>query len=229
LTIEQMPADWREAIRGRTRDADQLDLDQLLAAEDEKGVSVFPSKGQVFEALRLTPFASVRAVILGQDPYHGPGQAHGLAFSTLSAKKPPSLRNILREWHDDCGYEVPTSGSLEVWARHGVLLLNTALTVRQGVANSHAKVWKAFTSAFIDAVADQPERIAFLLWGGPAISAGVSIDRSRHLVIESSHPSPFSFNRPCGKARPFLGSHPFSAANDELVEPIDWSLPASKS
>lgn len=171
--------------------------------------------------------ASVRAVILGQDPYHGLGQAHGLAFSNLSAKKPPSLGSILREWHDDCGYEIPSRGSLEAWAHHGVLLLDTALTVREGTANSHAEVWEPFTGALIHAVANRPGRVAFLLWGAPAIRAGARIDRTRHLVIESSHPSPFSANRPCGKARRFLGSRPFSAANAGHVEPIDWSLPAS--
>jgi uracil-DNA glycosylase len=196
----------------------------LLDDEADKGFKVYPPAGQVFEALRLTPYASVRAVILGQDPYHGTGQAHGLAFSTLAPKVPPSLRNIFREWHDDCGCEIPSSGSLQAWANHGVLLLNTALTVREGAANRHAKVWGPFARAFVDAVAGKPERVAFLLWGGAAISAGVSIVRSRHLVIESSHPSPFSANRPCGKARPFVGSRPFTAANAGLVDAIDWSL-----
>jgi uracil-DNA glycosylase len=224
---ESIPDDWREAVRGRIGKADQSALDRLLEDEVDKGFKVYPPAGQVFEALRLTPFASVRAVILGQDPYHGPGQAHGLAFSTLAEKKPPSLRNILHEWHHDCGYEIPSSGSLEAWARHGVLLLNTALTVRGGNANSHAEVWEPVTGALIEAVADKPERIAFLLWGVQAMRAGGSITRSRHLVIESSHPSSFSASRPCGKAQPFLGSRPFSAVNAGLVEPIDWSLPAS--
>jgi uracil-DNA glycosylase len=219
-----IPDDWREAVHGRITEAEESAVDSWLEADADKGFKVYPPAGQVFEALRLTPLASVRAVILGQDPYHGPGQAHGLAFSTLAEKKPPSLCNVLREWQDDCGYEIPSSGSLEAWANHGVLLLNTALTVREGAANSHAQVWGPFARAFVDAVADKPERVAFLLWGGAAISAGVSIARSRHLVIESSHPSPRSANRPCGAARPFLGSRPFSSANEGLSKPINWSL-----
>jgi uracil-DNA glycosylase len=225
--IESIPQDWREVVRGRISDTDKSTLDRLRDAEAAEGFEIYPPAGQVFEALRLTPYASVRAVILGQDPYHGAGQAHGLAFSTLAPTMPPSLRNILREWHDDCGDEIPSSGSLEAWARHGVMLLNTALTVRRGTADSHSKVWEPFTRALIGAVADKPERVAFLLWGASAIGAGVAIDRSRHLIIESSHPSPFSANRSCGQARPFLGSRPFSSANAGLVEPIDWSLPAS--
>jgi uracil-DNA glycosylase len=122
---ESMPSDWHEAVRGRISETDRSTLDRLLDAEAGQGFKVYPPAGQVFEALRLTPFASVRAVILGQDPYHGPGQAHGLAFSTLAEKKPPSLRNVLREWHDDCGYEIPSSGSLEAWARHAVSCCST--------------------------------------------------------------------------------------------------------
>jgi uracil-DNA glycosylase len=221
--IESIPCDWQEALSDRLRSVDLDALDRFVAGE-RRQPEVYPPVGKEFEALRLTPFASVRAVILGQDPYHEQGQAHGLAFSTLATKRPLSLQNILKEWHEDCGCEMPEDGSLEAWARHGVLLLNTALTVRGGRANSHARAWQPFTSAIVDAVAAKPERVAFLLWGAAAIRKGRSIDRKRHVVIESSHPSPLSANRPCGDAPAFLGSRPFNSANKGLVQRIDWSL-----
>jgi len=177
-----------------------------------------------FEALRLTPFRSVKAVILGQDPYHGPGQAHGLAFSTLSDKKPPSLQHILQEWHEDCHFDIPEDGSLVPWAEHGVLLLNTTLTVRNRDPNSHAGAWRPFTSAIIQAVAAKPDRVAFLVWGAAAIDEACLIDETRHNVIKSSHPSSMSFKRPCGNAPAFIGSRPFSRAKIGLASPIDWSF-----
>jgi uracil-DNA glycosylase len=224
--IESIPDDWREAIAGRLGPSELTKLDRFVEDHRKAGETVYPPAGLEFEALRMTPFGRVRAVILGQDPYHGPGQAHGLAFSVLAKKWPPSLRNLLNEWHDDCGYELPASGSLEAWAKHGVLLLNTALTVMDGSANSHAHDWLPFSRAIVAAVAARPERIAFLLWGASAIQNGHRLDLSRHVVIESSHPSPFSANRRCGNARQFIGSRPFTAANACLVEPINWSLVA---
>jgi uracil-DNA glycosylase len=221
--IESIPSDWRVASGDRLESVDFVAVDRFVA-EERRHHEVYPPAGKEFEALRLTPFASVRAVILGQDPYHEPGQAHGLAFSTLATNRPLSLQNILKEWHEDCGYEIPEDGSLEAWARHGVLLLNTALTVRCGKANSHARMWQPFSTAIVDAVAAKPERIAFLLWGAAAIRTGRSIDGRRNVVIESSHPSPLSANRPCGDAPAFFGRRPFSFANAGLAKPIDWSL-----
>jgi uracil-DNA glycosylase len=142
----------------------------------------------------------------------------------LASKKPPSLKNILQEWHDDCHFDIPDSGSLVPWAEHGVLLLNTALTVRERNANSHAPEWQPFTSAIIEAVAARPDRVAFLLWGAAAIDKARLIDETRHTVIKSSHPSPLSFKRPCRGAPAFLGSRPFSAANAGLASPVNWSL-----
>lgn len=221
---EQIPEDWLKALGSRLDGIDPAALQMLVDRSTDDGSPVFPPVGQRFAALRQTHFADVKAVILGQDPYHQAGQAHGLAFSTLAGKRPGSLRNILKEWHDDCGFEVPDGNSLDGWARHGVLLLNTALTVRERAPNSHGPQWQAFTDALIDTVAGKPQRVAFLLWGAPAIEKGRSIDRKRHNVIESSHPSPLSANRTCGMAPAFLGSHPFSRANIGLADPIDWSL-----
>jgi uracil-DNA glycosylase len=226
--IESIPSDWREALGNRLRSLDLTTLDRFVEAERRKGVAVYPPPGKEFEALRLTPFADVRAVILGQDPYHESGQAHGLAFSTLGRPWPPSLKNILTELHDDCGYDLPESGSLEPWAKHDVLLLNTLLTVGAKAGSHKGKGWEQFTSATVEAVAAKPGPIAFLLWGAPARRRGRLIPRARHVIIESSHPSPLSANRPCGGARKFVGSKPFTRANEGLKErgaqPIDWTL-----
>jgi uracil-DNA glycosylase len=162
-------------------------------------------------------------VILGQDPYYRPGQASGLAFSVKAGvPRPPSLVNIVKELEVDLGHAVPADATLEPWARHGVLLLNTALTVREGKPNSHRKEWKAFTAAIIAMLAARPDPIVFLLWGEPAKAAGQKIDRTRHIVVKSAHPSPLS------NARGFTGSAPFRRANAELekrgLPPIDWEL-----
>ena len=224
--IESIPTDWRDVLLDRL---EAIDLDALdrFAARVRLGGGVYPATGQEFEALRLTRVADVRAVILGQDPYGRPNQAHGLAFSTLDANWPPSLRNILGEWHADCGFDLPKSGSLEAWARHGVLLLNTALTVGPKGTTNHLREWQPLTNAILAAVAGGAERIAFLLWGAAAIDAGRRVDLGRHLVLESSHPSPLSARRYCGKAPPFCGSQPFGRANASLERPINWSLHGS--
>lgn len=156
--LESIPADWLDALSDRLRSVDLEALDRFVAEERQR-YDVYPPAGKEFEALRLTPFAEVLAVIIGQDPYHQPGQAHGLAFSTLGNKRPPSLNNILKELRIDCGFEMPEGGSLEPWAKHGVLLLNTVLTVRRGKANSHAgQGWEQFTNAVVDAVGCKPGR-----------------------------------------------------------------------
>ena len=224
---DQVPADWRATV------ADAIDAPSFRNLADELAVerarpdtAIYPPDGLVFNALRLTPLATVRAVILGQDPYHGAGQAHGLAFSVpVGVKGPPSLVNILAEWQSDLGLESSSSGSLEPWARHGVLLLNTTLTVRRGSANSHKQLgWRPFTDAIIRAVAARPDAIVFFLWGRFAQQKRSLIDQ-RHIVIESNHPSPLSANR---LPRRFVGSKPFSRANSRLdalgEDPIDWRL-----
>jgi uracil-DNA glycosylase len=183
---------------------------------------VYPPADEVFAALHLTPFADTRVMILGQDPYHGPKQAHGLCFSVRrGVPKPPSLLNIFKELRDDLGIEMPDHGSLEAWARQGVLLLNATLTVRGGQAASHqGKGWEVFTDEVLAAVNAKPERVVFILWGASARRKKSLIDTSRHVVIESAHPSPLSAHNG------FFGSKPFSRANAALVaagrDPIDW-------
>jgi uracil-DNA glycosylase len=186
---------------------------------------VYPPHDEVFAALHLTPFREVKAVILGQDPYHGRGQAHGLCFSVRhGVQPPPSLQNIFKELEADLGISPPDHGCLDAWARQGVLLLNASLTVRAGRAASHqGKGWETFTDEVLRAVNTKPERVVFILWGASARRKKALIDTSRHVIIESAHPSPLS------ASNGFFGSRPFSRANAALVEagrePIDWALP----
>ncbi len=193
--------------------------------EQRRRHQVFPPTDEVFAALHLTPFSEVRVLILGQDPYHGPGQAHGLCFSVRPGiDVPPSLRNIHLEMESDLGLPRPDHGNLEAWARQGVLLLNATLTVRAHEAASHqGKGWETFTDEVIRAVAAKAERVVFVLWGSSARRKKALVDTSRHVVIESPHPSPLSAHRG------FLGSRPFSRVNDALVaagrDPVDWRLP----
>lgn len=184
--------------------------------------TVYPPRDDVFRALELTSFRNVRVVLLGQDPYHGPGQAHGLAFSVRpGVPKPPSLRNLFRELRDDLGVPVAEHGTLTRWARQGVLLLNTVLTVREGEPGSHAgKGWEIFTDAVLERVAAKRSRVVFLLLGNHARRKAVSVDLSNHVAVEAPHPSPLSARRG------FFGSRIFSATNALLEEagrdPVDW-------
>jgi uracil-DNA glycosylase len=219
--MQALPDDWRSALARRLTPADFERLDEFVFVERAEH-RVFPPDAEVFAALSLTPLGEVRAVILGQDPYYRPDQALGLAFSVREGvTRPPSLVNIVKELEADLGHAVPAEATLEPWARHGVLLLNTALTVREGQPNSHRKQWKAFTAAIISLLADQPSPLVFLLWGEPAKAAGQKIDRERHIVVKSAHPSPLS-------AKGFIGSGPFRRANAELarrgMSAIDWEL-----
>lgn len=216
--------DWNPVLREEF-EKDYWKSLQNFVARERATHPVYPPHNEVFAALHLTPRHSVRAVILGQDPYHGPGQAHGLCFSVRRGVPiPPSLRNIHRELHDDLGCRAPRHGNLEHWARQGVLMLNTTLTVRGGEAASHqGQGWETFTDRVIDAVNTVSEPIVFLLWGSSARRKATLLDRSRHVVIESAHPSPLSAHNG------FLGSRPFSRANEALSrngrEPIDWAIP----
>lgn len=188
--------------------------------------AVYPPEPEVFAALHLTPYSSVKALILGQDPYHGPGQAHGLCFSVRpGVDLPPSLQNIHQELATDLGCPIPNHGSLEHWARQGVLLLNATLTVRAKRAASHQKKgWETFTDRVIEVVNDKQERVVFILWGSSARQKKTLVDTTRHVVIESPHPSPLSAHRG------FFGSRPFSRANASLEAagraPIDWCIPS---
>lgn len=215
--------DWNPVLRAEFAQPYWAELQAFVDVERQAG-PVFPPATEVFAALHLTSFADVKVVILGQDPYHGVGQAHGLCFSVRPGTGlPPSLRNIFRELHDDLGVEVPRSGDLTAWARQGVLLLNTTLTVRAGQAASHqGRGWEHFTDQVIRAVDAKPEPVVFILWGAAARRKKALIDASRHAVIESAHPSPLS------ASNGFFGSRPFSRANEALVaagrDPVDWSL-----
>lgn len=226
MLSETVPESWRAALAPVLASPEAHALGQWLRAQESAGAQIFPPRGQRLRALELTPLENVKVVILGQDPYHGPGQAHGLAFSVPEGVRiPPSLRNIYQELADDLGMPIRSQGSLEEWARQGVLLLNTTLTVEAGRAGSHAKRgWEAITDAVVDAVAAQAAPSVFILWGSHAQSkanriAGLGTD-TRHLVLRSVHPSPLS------AYRGFFGSRPFSTANEFLEQcgrrPINW-------
>ena len=200
-------------------------LKDFLLAEKAKGKRIFPKGSEWFHSLDATPLERVRVVILGQDPYHGEGQAHGLCFSVKpGVRPPPSLINIYKELQSDLGIAPPLHGNLESWARQGVLLLNAVLTVEAGLAASHqGKGWERFTDAVIRLVNDQPRPVVFILWGSYAQRKAAFVDRQRHLVLASAHPSPLSAHNG------FFGSRPFSKTNEFLAaqaqEPIDWALP----
>ena len=196
----------------------------FFIGEEYKNHTVYPPQDEVFTALGLTPPDRVKVVILGQDPYHEPGQAHGLSFSVKKGIKiPPSLVNIYKELHTDLGIEIPDHGNLSCWSRQGVLLLNTVLTVRAHQAMSHrGKGWEQFTDAIIDVINEIDRPIVFILWGRPAGEKAARLDNPNHLVLTSPHPSPLS------ASRGFFGSRPFSKANAFLekngVAPIDWRV-----
>jgi uracil-DNA glycosylase len=219
-----MKTDWNPLLRGEFAKPYWVELQQFVATERTRA-TIFPPHDEVFAALHLTPFAEVKAVILGQDPYHGPNQAHGLCFSVRQGvPPPPSLQNIFKELEADLGIPPPRHGCLDAWARRGVLLLNASLTVRAGRAASHqGKGWETFTDEVLRTVNTKPERVVFILWGASARRKKALIDTTRHVIIESPHPSPLS------ASSGFFGSRPFSRTNAALVEagrePIDWSLP----
>lgn len=214
--------DWNPLLREQLERPYWQELQRFVRAEREVH-EVFPDDADVFAALHLTPFADTKVVILGQDPYHGPGQAHGLSFSVRDGVPiPPSLRNIHKELVEDLAVDPPSHGSLENWARSGVLLLNSVLTVRAHSAGSHRnRGWETFTDEIIRAVSAKPETVIFMLWGNYA-RAKAPLIADHHHVIESPHPSPLS------ASRGFFGSKPFSRANAALADagraPVDWTL-----
>ncbi len=216
--------DWNPLLRDEFSQPYWHELQRFVSSEREHH-AVYPPHDEVFAALHLTSYANTKVVILGQDPYHGPGQAHGLCFSVRHGVGiPPSLRNMYQELESDLGIAPASHGNLEHWARQGVLLLNTSLTVRAHQAASHQGVgWETFTDRVIDVVDAKPERVVFVLWGAAARRNKARLDLSRHAVIEAPHPSPLSAHRG------FFGSRPFSRINELLAEagrePIDWALP----
>ena len=223
--LDALPESWRTAIRPHLDTGDVAALSAFVTAEYAAG-PVFPPLDDLFTAYRLCPPEACRVVLLGQDPYHRPGQAHGLSFSVRpGVRVPPSLRNVFKELAADLGVAAPATGDLTGWAAQGVLLLNAVLTVREGAAGSHAgKGWEAFTDATIRALNDRDERIVFLLWGGYARRKAGLVTNPVHVVLEAGHPSPLN-------TRGFLGCRPFSAANKALADagrtPVEWSLPAA--
>lgn len=216
---------WKQRVGDYLLREDMQALAGFLRAEKARGQAVFPPAGQLFAALDATPFDAVKVVILGQDPYHGPGQAHGLSFSVLpGVPVPPSLKNIYKELQSDVGFSPPDHGFLLPWARRGVLLLNAVLSVAAGQAGSHqGRGWEGFTDAVVQALDREREGLVFMLWGSYAQKKGQVLDRGRHCVLRAPHPSPLSAHRG------FLGCGHFSAANRYLrgggAQPVDWSLP----
>ncbi|WP_209348939.1 uracil-DNA glycosylase [Pontixanthobacter sp. CEM42] len=226
MASESIPESWQPVLEPVLATSEARKLGGFLKAEEAAGKPIFPPRGQRLRALELTPLDQVKVVILGQDPYHGPGQAHGLSFSVPEGVKvPPSLDNIYKELADDLGVTPPGHGNLEHWARQGVLLLNNSLTVEAHKAGSHAKMgWSAITDAVVSAVAERDEPSVFILWGSHAQGKAARIpalaESDRHLVLKSVHPSPLS------AYRGFFGSKPFSQANAFLETngrgAIDW-------
>lgn len=225
---ESMPADWRAALGGRLRPECIVGLQAFLAGERRRQ-AVYPPPEQIFAALQLTPWERVKVVIFGQDPYHDAGQACGLAFAVPDGcPPPPSLRNIFREYADDLGLPPPSGGDLRPWARQGVLLLNTVLTVRaHAPASHHGRGWEEVTDALVSALAARSSPLVFVFWGKHAAGKEGLLAGSRHLTIRSPHPSPLS------AYRGFFGSRPFSRCNALLQacgqSPVDWRLPSAPS
>lgn len=216
--------DWADRLSDEFQQPYYKELRRFLIEEYRTQI-VYPDMYDIFNALHYTSYADTKVCILGQDPYHGPGQAHGLSFSVKpGVPPPPSLQNIFKELHDDIGCPIPDHGCLEHWARQGVLLLNTVLTVRQGAANSHrGRGWERFTDRVLEELNTRERPVVFILWGRPARAKKAMIDTRRHFVIESPHPSPLSAHYG------FFGSRPFSRANEFLrragMEPVDWAIP----
>jgi len=216
----QLPPCWQEKLAG---EFEKPSFQKLLAFLDEEAKThkIYPPSSLIFNAFDKCPFEEVKVVIIGQDPYPGDGQANGLCFSVSDGVKiPPSLKNIFKEIQSDLGKEIPTSGNLERWAKQGVLLINTILTVRAGKAASHRnKGWEPFTSTVIRLLNEQQEQIVFLLWGNYAQQKGKIIDDKKHLILKSAHPSPLSVKQ-------FVGNKHFSQTNQYLQQcgktPIDW-------
>lgn len=222
--LVNIPESWQPNLNQEISKPYFKALSAFVDGERQK-YTVYPKENEVFSSLEYTPYDIVRVMILGQDPYHGPRQAHGLSFSVRpGVTPPPSLRNIFKELKDDVGATPPDHGCLVPWARQGVLLLNAVLTVRAGQANSHqGKGWEQFTDAVFRAVNQKETRVVFILWGAYARRKAELIDRSRHVILESAHPSPYSAENG------FFGSRPFSKTNSALrqvgLPEIIWQLP----
>ena len=222
----QLEDSWKTQLQGEFEKPYMTQLREFLAKEYSQGKTIYPQKSEYFSAFNSTPFDEVKVVIIGQDLYHGPGQAHGLCFSVKpGVKAPQSLVNIYKELKSDLGVTPASHGFLQSWAEQGVLLLNSVMTVEKGKAASHRnRGWEAFTDQVIHALNQREKPLVFILWGSYAHKKAAFVDRDRHLVLEGPHPSPLSAHRG------FFGCKHFSLANNFLIEsgqaPIDWELPA---
>ncbi len=220
----KLESSWKNKLASEFEKPYMKNLRAFLLQEANQNKIIYPKGNDIFNAFNLTPFDQVKVVLLGQDPYHGPNQAHGLCFSvTKGIPLPPSLVNIYKELETDLNIKPATHGSLEAWAKQGVLLLNTVLTVEQGKAGSHhGKGWEQFTDKVIQVLNEEKENLVFILWGSPAQKKAANVDTTRHLVLKSVHPSPLS------SYRGFFGSKPFSKTNSYLksknIIEINWSL-----
>ncbi|RNI34196.1 uracil-DNA glycosylase [Hanamia caeni] len=220
----QIEESWKKVLKEEFEKPYFQHIITFLKAEKATGKVIYPPGPLIFNAFKQTPFDKLEVVLLGQDPYHNKGQAHGLSFSVPDGvPKPPSLVNIFKELHNDLGINIPESGNLEKWARQGVLLLNASLTVRQNEPGSHAKIgWLQFTDSVIRKISDEKEGIVFLLWGKFAQEKQALIDETKHFVLKAAHPSPYSANNG------FFGCRHFSMTNELLMKqhksPIDWKL-----
>ncbi|EGG95248.1 Uracil-DNA glycosylase [gamma proteobacterium IMCC1989] len=219
-----LPSSWLVHVESEFSQSYMKQLKLFLQAEKREGKTIYPASDSIFNAFKATPFNDVKVVVLGQDPYHGIGQAHGLSFSVpKGVRTPPSLVNIFKEANRDLGIQIPSHGCLQSWAEQGVLLLNATLTVEQANAGSHqGQGWELFTDKVIEVLSDQREHVVFLLWGSYAQKKGRVIDQNKHLVLRSAHPSPLS------AYRGFIGNGHFSATNEYLEKhgqsPIDWQV-----
>ena len=221
--MDMPPTSWKPLLSDEVLKPYYLKIQQFLERQDKLGKVIYPPRKDIFNAFNLTTPQNVKVVIIGQDPYHGYGQAHGLCFSVKKgAKIPPSLRNIFKELEYDIGCEIPIHGDLSHWASQGVLLLNTILTVEEKQASSHQGIgWEEFTDKVIQTISDNKEKVVFILWGNYARKKKYLIDSKKHLIIESPHPAAEIY---AGGKAGFFGSKPFSRANKYLTSSIDWCL-----
>lgn len=218
----KIESSWKEILKTEFNKSYFQQIVLHIKTEKSQGKTIYPPGGLIFNAFNTTPIDKIKVVILGQDPYHGPGEAHGLCFSVPNGmQQPPSLVNIFKELHDDIGIPIPQSGSLKHWADQGVFLLNASLTVRAGEPMSHSKIgWAEFTDSVIRKISEMKEHVVFLLWGKFAQEKKALIDDSKHLVLKAAHPSPLSAHAG------FFGCRHFSKANEYLmknkIDPVDW-------
>ncbi|MFT6067759.1 MAG: uracil-DNA glycosylase [Bacteriovoracaceae bacterium] len=224
MQLSKIEKSWMKALGPELESKHIKDLEKFLTSEKKKKKVIYPKASEVFSAFDKTPFDKVRVVIIGQDPYHGPDQAHGMCFSVKKGiKPPPSLKNIYKELESDIGFSIPDHGFLEPWAKQGVLLINSVLTVEEARAGSHQKKgWEEFTDSVIKVLNEKKENLVFILWGAPAQKKAKVVDEAKHFILKSPHPSPLA------AYRGFFGSKPFSQTNKLLKSigspPIDWSL-----